>query len=103
MKRVWLMRPEKGNETLIGQSAYLIEPKRNGWRLQIIKNSHIGIWGRRLDVGRDLSSKFTQVHQIIKNLPCQSCHLDGEIVAVRNGKEDAPYVASAMVDPSIPV
>lgn len=104
MNSVWLMHPEKGTEKLIGRTDLVLEPKRNGWRLQVIKNGNqIGIWGRRLDVGRDLSSKFVQLHKSILELPCDTCHLDGEIVAYRSGKEDSAYVASALVDQSIPV
>ncbi|MCX8015107.1 MAG: hypothetical protein N2748_03730 [candidate division WOR-3 bacterium] len=67
---VWLMQPiPYFGEKLKGE--WIIEPKIDGWRMQIIKypDGRIEYWGRRLDKKPDWTEKLKFIDKVIKNLP----------------------------------
>ena len=68
-------RPEKLPPT---GDAWLHEPKLDGWRLQAVKrDSDVALYSRQ---GRDLSERFASIAAAMRELPCRSCTLDGELV-----------------------
>lgn len=67
---IWLMQPiPYFGEKLKGE--WIIEPKIDGWRMQIIKYSDgkVEYWGRRLDKKPDWSNKLDFLNKATKNLP----------------------------------
>jgi ATP-dependent DNA ligase len=67
---IWLMQPiPYFGEKLEGD--WIIEPKIDGWRMQIIKcaDERTECWGRRLDKKPDWSEKLDCLTKATKNLP----------------------------------
>lgn len=90
---VWLMQPMPYfGEKLKGD--WIVEPKIDGWRMQIIKysNSNIECWGRRLDRRPDWSGKLEFIEKVTKNLP-KGILLDCELYSTR-GRRFVPSLFS---------
>jgi ATP-dependent DNA ligase len=67
---IWLMQPiPYFGEKLKGD--WIIEPKIDGWRMQLIKdaNGKVECWGRRLDRKPDWSDKLGFIQKATSNLP----------------------------------
>ncbi|MEO0091851.1 MAG: hypothetical protein ABIK61_03970 [candidate division WOR-3 bacterium] len=67
---VWLMQPiPYFGERLKGQ--WIIEPKIDGWRMQIIKylDGKVECWGRRLEKRPNWSSKLHFIEKAVTGIP----------------------------------
>jgi ATP-dependent DNA ligase len=67
---VWLMQPiPYFGDKLKGE--WIIEPKIDGWRMQIIKYSdgRVEFWGRRLNRNPDWSDKLIFLSKLTSNIP----------------------------------
>ncbi|MCX7785186.1 MAG: hypothetical protein N2201_03020 [candidate division WOR-3 bacterium] len=67
---IWLMQPiPYFGEKLKGQ--WIIEPKIDGWRMQIIKysNGRIECWGRRLEKRPNWSNKLSFLNKALLDVP----------------------------------
>jgi ATP-dependent DNA ligase len=67
---IWLMQPiPYFGEKLKGD--WIVEPKIDGWRMQIIKyaDGKVECWGRRLDRKPEWSSKLRFIEKATRNLP----------------------------------
>lgn len=78
LKPVWLMQPiPYMGETLEGD--WIVEPKVDGWRLQILKvNGKIQFWGRRLEKNPNWTDKLNYLSDFLKHIPDNTI-LDAEL------------------------
>lgn len=78
LKPVWLMQPiPYFGEKLEGD--WIVEPKIDGWRLEIIKDrGKVLFYGRRLEKNPDWSDKLRIPKEIFENIP-DGTILDGEL------------------------
>ncbi len=79
---VWLMQPiPYMGEELEGE--WIVEPKIDGWRLQIIKNPEsIQFWGRRLEKKPDWTAKLGYLTKYLEHLPNYTL-LDAELYTLK--------------------
>ncbi len=80
IKPLWLMQPiPYFGEKLEGE--WIVEPKVDGWRIQIIKEKeNIYFYGRRLDKNPDWSDKLKIDKDAFKYIP-DGTILDGELIS----------------------
>jgi hypothetical protein len=80
LKPIWLMQPiPYFGEKLFGE--WIVEPKVDGWRIQIIKDKgKICFFGRRLEKNPDWSEKLNIDKEIFKYVP-DGTILDGELIS----------------------
>jgi ATP-dependent DNA ligase len=78
LKPVWLMQPiPYMGETLEGD--WIVEPKVDGWRLQILKaNGKIQFWGRRLEKNPNWTDKLNYLSDFLRHIPDNTI-LDAEL------------------------
>jgi ATP-dependent DNA ligase len=78
LKPVWLMQPiPYMGETLDGD--WIVEPKVDGWRLQILKaNGKIQFWGRRLEKNPNWTDKLNYLSDFLRHIPDNTI-LDAEL------------------------
>jgi len=78
LKPVWLMQPiPYMGETLEGD--WIVEPKVDGWRLQILKvNGKIQFWGRRLEKSPNWTDKLNYLSDFLWHIPDNTI-LDAEL------------------------
>jgi len=78
LKPVWLMQPiPYMGETLEGD--WIVEPKVDGWRLQILKaNGKIQFWGRRLEKSPNWTDKLNYLSDFLRHIPDNTI-LDAEL------------------------
>jgi ATP-dependent DNA ligase len=78
LKPVWLMQPiPYMGETLEGD--WIVEPKVDGWRLQILKaNGKIQFWGRRLEKNPNWTDKLSYLSDFLRHIPDNTI-LDAEL------------------------
>lgn len=83
---IWLMQPiPYWREKLKGE--WIIEPKIDGWRMQIIKylDGKVEFWGRRLEKRPNWSDKLSYLKKAMRNIP-QGTLLDCELFSDRGRK-----------------
>ncbi len=80
LKPIWLMQPiPYFGEKLFGE--WIVEPKVDGWRIQIIKDKgKTFFFGRRLEKNPDWSEKLNIDKEIFKYVP-DGTILDGELIS----------------------
>jgi ATP-dependent DNA ligase len=78
LKPVWLMQPiPYMGEPLEGD--WIVEPKVDGWRLQILKaNGKIQFWGRRLEKNPNWTDKLNYLSDFLRHIPDNTI-LDAEL------------------------
>ncbi len=90
IKPVWLMQPLFFYSIKFGD--YIVEPKIDGWRMQIIKNKNIEFWGRRLEKNPDWTIKLSYLQFISKFIPDYSL-FDCELFSTK-GRNGIPSLFS---------
>lgn len=65
------------------EADYVYEPKLDGFRGVLFAGGQTSLWSRNR---KDLGRRFPEILELAKTLP--PCVLDGEIVAIRDGKVD---------------
>jgi ATP-dependent DNA ligase len=91
IKPVFLMQPiPYFGEKLKGK--WIVEPKIDGWRLQIIKylNEKIEYWGRRLEKKPNWTKNLNYLDKYLKNVP-KGTLLDCELYSTK-GRRGIPSV-----------
>jgi ATP-dependent DNA ligase len=91
LKPVYLMQPiPYFGEKLKGE--WIVEPKIDGWRLQIIKyeNGKIEYWGRRLEKNPNWTENLKFLDKFLENVP-QGTLLDCELYSTK-GRRGIPSV-----------
>jgi ATP-dependent DNA ligase len=67
---IWLMQPIPYFGEPLEYTDYIIEPKIDGWRLQvIISDGNIKYFGRRLDKHPDWTNKLSYLNPLFTNMP----------------------------------
>jgi ATP-dependent DNA ligase len=84
------MLAELKDELPVGDHVY--EPKLDGFRGVLFAREDASLWSRNK---KDLGKRFPELLEIRKSLP--SCVLDGEIVAIRDGKVDFEALQQRLV------
>jgi ATP-dependent DNA ligase len=91
LKPVFLMQPiPYFGEKLKGE--WIVEPKIDGWRLQIIKyeNGKIEYWGRRLEKNPNWTENLKFLDKFLENIP-KGTLLDCELYSTK-GRRGIPSV-----------
>jgi ATP-dependent DNA ligase len=91
LKPIFLMQPiPYFGEKLKGE--WIVEPKIDGWRLQIIKyeNGKIEYWGRRLEKNPNWTENLNFLDKLLENLP-KGTLLDCELYSTK-GRRGIPSV-----------
>lgn len=90
---IWLMQPIPYFGEKIKKSDWIIEPKIDGWRMQIIcnKGGRIEFWGRRLEKKPDWTKKLKYLAAILEHILEPNTLIDSELYA-EGGRRFIPSV-----------
>jgi len=96
LKPIWLMQPiPYMGENLTGK--WIVEPKVDGWRLQIIKSKgKVEFWGRRLEKHPNWTPKLQYLATYLKDIP-DGTLLDAELYT-ENGRRFIPSLFKKFPD-----
>jgi ATP-dependent DNA ligase len=90
---IWLMQPIPYFGERIKKSDWLVEPKIDGWRMQIIsdENGSIQFWGRRLEKKPNWTKKLSNLSKQLEKVLPPGTLVDAELCA-KGGRRAIPSV-----------
>jgi ATP-dependent DNA ligase len=101
---VWLMQPIPYFGEKLEEDKWVVEPKIDGWRLQVIKglDGKVSLWGRRLEKRPNWTDKLSSVKERALQLLPNGTLLDAELYST-GGRRFIPslFALSPKVKPIV--
>lgn len=99
MGPIYLMQPIPYFGEQLDRDNWIVEPKIDGWRMQIIRyeNGKVEFWGRRLEKNPNWTDKLKNLSLIVKRFLPPGSLLDSELTE-KNGRRYIPGIMANRKD-----